>query len=87
MGGLPYQMTVGVVEGMSHAVVIGRDILTLLELVPTSQPVSMVVTTSQRRAQGPQESTSELESNGFLELPFAGEDIPGPVKSRVKKSH
>lgn len=37
--GQTYQMAVGVVERLSHSVVIGQDILVLPEFVQTSQPV------------------------------------------------
>lgn len=86
VGGQTYQMAVVVVEGLSHPVVIGQDILVLPELVRASRPVSMVVTRSRSRAQGRQESTGEPESNTLMEMPFAGEDISAPVRNRGKKS-
>ena len=84
--GQTYQMTVGVVKGLSHSVVIGQDILVLPELVQTSQPVSMVVTRSQNRAQDPEAFTGESESNDLAELPFANGDGSAPGSPRGKKS-
>lgn len=84
--GQTYQMAVGVVERLSHSVVIGQDILVLPEFVQTSQPVCMVVPSSQDSAQGPQESTGWSESNALLKMPFAGEDISALVRRRGKKS-
>lgn len=45
--GQTYQIAVGIVERLSISVVIGQDILVLPEFVQTSQPVSMVVPSSQ----------------------------------------
>lgn len=64
--GQTYQMTVGVVEGLSHLLVIGQDILVLPELVQGSKPVCMMVTRSQSQAQGPGGSTGELGSEPGL---------------------
>ena len=79
-------MTVGVVEGLSHSVVIGQDILVLPELVQTSQPVSIVVTRSQSLAQGPEESTGEHESNELAELHLFNEYVSAPIRTRGKNS-
>ncbi len=84
--GQTYQMTVGVVDRLSHPVVIGQDILVLPELVQTSKPVCMVVTRSQSRAQVPERSTGEPESNSLAELPFANEDIAPPARIGGRKS-
>lgn len=47
--GQAYQMAEGVVEGLSHSVIIGQNILVLAKLVQASRLVSMVVTRLQYR--------------------------------------
>lgn len=85
--GQTYQMTVGVVEKLSHPVVLGQDILVLPELVHASKPVNMVVTRSQSQAQAPGEEFSESpESSSWSELPFADSEITPPAKVRVRKT-
>lgn len=76
--GQTYQMMVGVVERLSHPVVIGQDIIVLPELVQSSRPVNMVVTRSQSQAQDPEKGPSEL--------PFSEEENTPPAKTKCRKS-
>ena len=79
--GQTYQMTVGVVDGLSHSVVIGQDILVLL--VQTSQPVSIVVTRSRSLAQGPKASTEQFFPTGEVSRPVhVSSDFP-PAEGAV----
>jgi hypothetical protein len=85
--GQAYQMIVGVVERLSHAVVIGQDILVLPELVQASKPVNVVVTRSQSRAGAPGEETEEpAELATLRDMPFAEGEIAPPARVRGKKT-
>ncbi|KAL2099488.1 hypothetical protein ACEWY4_003882 [Coilia grayii] len=84
--GQTYQVTVGVVERLSHPVVIGQDIVVLPELLQTVKPVSMVVTRAQSRAQAPEDTEKTPELNDLKELAFADADITSPAQVKTKKT-
>ena len=88
VGGQTFQMTVGVVERLSHPVVIGQDILVLPELLKTSSPVNMVMTRSKVKVQ-PQEPEKTVEpatASTLPEWPFAEIEVTPPSKVRVMKT-
>ena len=81
-----YRLTVGVVEQLSHPVVLGQDIFILPQLVQTHKPVNVVITRSQSKA--PAEEPQEVRETGPLkEMPFYDSDVLTPRNLRAKKSH
>lgn len=85
--GQTYQIMVGVVEKLSHPVVIGQDIVILPELLETCKHVNVVVTRSQHQLQPPEKQKDECsESNGLKELAFADCEITPPARVKIKKT-
>ncbi|KAL2088246.1 hypothetical protein ACEWY4_015145 [Coilia grayii] len=82
-----YQVTVGVVERLSHSVVIGQDIGVLPELLQCVQPVNLVMTRAQCKAQA-QEKNDEDDTNAtdMPELAFAQADITPPARVKPRKT-
>lgn len=84
--GQTYQLAVGVVEKLSHPVVVGQDIGVLPELLQTSKPVNMVMTRAQRQAQPPEETSDPTELQYLKELAFANAEITPPAEVKLKKT-
>ena len=80
--GQAFLLTVGVVKGLSHPVVLGQDVLILPELVQSAKPVSMVVTRSQAKARETPEATKALLDS----MPFSQTDISIPERVKIHKS-
>ncbi|XP_041945156.1 uncharacterized protein LOC121707019 [Alosa sapidissima] len=81
--GQTYRLTVGIVERLSHPVVLGQDILVLPELVQANKPVNVVVTRSRTKAQ----TEEPLEPGSLREMPFFGSEVVPPPKLKTRKSH
>ncbi|KAL2083735.1 hypothetical protein ACEWY4_021508 [Coilia grayii] len=84
--GQTYEVTVGVVERLSHPVVIGQDIVVLPELLQTTKPVNMDMTRAQSRVQASEETGETPELNHLRELAFADADITPPARVKSKKT-
>lgn len=82
--GQVYQLMVGVVEKLSHPVLIGQDILVLPELLQSSKVVNMVVTRSQ--SSKPADTEEQASTDPLHELPYANSDVECVSRGRVKKS-
>lgn len=83
--GQTYELSVGVVECLSHSVVLGQDDLVLPELVQANKPVNVVITRSQARSQDSNNSQSSI-NDSLRELPFYDSELVSQIKTRVKKS-
>ena len=81
-----YRLTVGVVEGLSHPVVLGQDILILPELVQAYKPVNVVMTRSQAKVQAeePQE-LSELRAMPFFDSFEVAEKLKAKKSLRQRR--
>ncbi|KAL2095443.1 hypothetical protein ACEWY4_010162 [Coilia grayii] len=86
ISGQTYQLSVGVVEKLSHPIVIGQDIVVLPELLQAIKPV-YVVTRSQSAAHTDEEANEDSpDSLAWKELAFCDADITSPARVRPKKS-
>ncbi|KAL2095590.1 hypothetical protein ACEWY4_007738 [Coilia grayii] len=82
--GQTYQVTVGVVERLSHPVVIGQDIVVLPELLQNVQPVNLVMTRAQCKTQEKDEDNTN--ATDMHELAFAQADITPPARVKPRKT-
>ncbi|KAL2092949.1 hypothetical protein ACEWY4_010261 [Coilia grayii] len=81
-----YQVTVGVVERLSHPVVIGQDIVVLPELLQNVQPVNLVMTRAQCKTQAQQKDEDDTNATDMHELAFAQADITPPARVKPRKT-
>ncbi|KAL2102153.1 hypothetical protein ACEWY4_001321 [Coilia grayii] len=83
-----YQLTVGVVEKLSHPVLMGQDVLLLPELIQSSRLVNMVITRSQKAVELPEKDSTKQPSpeNTLQQLPFADCNIESVSRVRMRKS-
>ena len=86
ISGQTYQLPVGVVEKLSHPVVVGQDIGVLPELLQAINPVNVAMTRSQSKAQRSVGPVDKDGAQAWRELPFADAHITAPARVKPKKT-
>lgn len=85
--GMTYQVTVGVVERLSHPVVVGQDIVVLPDLLQSTKPVNLVMTRAQRKKQAQEtDKDDDMTAEHMNELACADADIDPPARVKTRRT-